>query len=93
MRLWSIGKYDAEPSLVTPSYESRFPLMGAVGDAAAGPLPPSRAGIEISRRGVAVVYFGPNTDGAGTVLRLWELAGQSGPCEVRLPEPMRSKGG
>ena len=29
--------------------------------------------------------FGPNPDGGGTLLRLWELAGQSGSVTVKLP--------
>jgi hypothetical protein len=89
VRVWAIDAYEAESSLVTPSYEGRFPLMAAVADTAAGPLPASRAGIELSRGGVQVVYFGQNPDGEGMVLRLWELAGQSGPCEVRLPDNLR----
>jgi alpha-mannosidase len=39
----------------------------------------------LSRPGVQVTAFGPNPDGAGTILRLWELAGRSGLCAVRLP--------
>ena len=30
-----------------------------------------------TRRGVMVTAFGPNPDGAGTILRIWELAGRS----------------
>jgi len=41
--------------------------------------------LELSARGVLVTAFGPNPDGPGTVLRLWECAGDEGPCEVRLP--------
>lgn len=89
VRLWSIGSYQSEPSLVTPSLEARFPLLGSASLEPPGQLPPSQAGIEISRRGVQVVYFGPNPDGEGTVLRLWELAGQSGSCQVQLPDHLR----
>jgi alpha-mannosidase len=32
-----------------------------------------------------VTAFGPNPDGPGTVLRLWEHAGVRGPCDVHLP--------
>jgi hypothetical protein len=32
-----------------------------------------------------VTAFGANPDGKGIVLRLWELAGQSGECRVRFP--------
>ena len=37
-------------------------------------------------RGVLVTVFGPNPDGEGTLLRLWEHGGQAGPCTVTLPE-------
>ncbi len=35
--------------------------------------------------------FGGNVDGHGTVLRLWELAGQSGACTVRVPGTLASQ--
>lgn len=35
--------------------------------------------------------FGPNPDGPGTLLRLWEYAGQSGPCYVTLPAGIAAK--
>ena len=49
-----------------------------------------QAGIELSRRGVLVTALGPNPDGDGTLLRLWEQAGEGGVCTVRLPEALRS---
>jgi hypothetical protein len=51
----------------------------------AGRLPATQKGLEISARGTLVTAFGPNPDGPGTVLRLWEYAGVAGPCRVRLP--------
>jgi hypothetical protein len=39
---------------------------------------------------VQVTAFGPNPDGDGMVLRLWELAGQAGSCNVRLPDAMKT---
>ena len=33
---------------------------------------------------------GPNPDGDGTLLRLWEQAGEGGVCTVRLPEALCS---
>jgi hypothetical protein len=53
---------------------------------AAGKLPAVRSGVEVSRRGVLVTAFGPNPDGAGTVLRLWEQSGKSGDCIVWVPD-------
>jgi hypothetical protein len=44
--------------------------------------------LELSRDGIALIAFGPNPDGAGTLLRLWELAGQSGRVTVKLPPGM-----
>jgi hypothetical protein len=36
-----------------------------------------------------VTALGPNPDGHGTVLRVWELAGKSGKCVVRLPSSLK----
>lgn len=89
VRLWSVEKAEAESALITPSLESRSPLLAAAVEAPAGSLPTTRAGLELSRRGVSVTAFGGNPDGPGTILRLWELAGQRGPCQIHLPEGMR----
>ena len=89
VRIWSVEKDEAaEASLVTPSLETRFPLQVSEAKGPAGSLPPSAAGLELSRRGIQVTAFGQNPDGPGTVLRLWELAGQSGACAVHLPAGM-----
>ncbi|MBI5384047.1 MAG: hypothetical protein HZA90_05110 [Verrucomicrobia bacterium] len=89
VRLWSFDQYDAESSLITPSLATRFPLQAAVVDGAGGTLPASQRGLELANKGVLVTAFGPNPDGPGTLLRLWELAGQSAPCLVRLPGGMK----
>ena len=86
VRLWTIGHYAAEPSLITPSLEARNPLLAAVADGAPGVIPPTRRGVELSRKGIQVTAYGTNPDGPGTLLRLWEQAGQSGTVTVRLPE-------
>ena len=57
----------------------------------AGQLPTMTKGVELSRRGVTITAFGPNPDGKGTLLRLWELAGTRGDCTVTLPEAMNVK--
>jgi hypothetical protein len=36
-------------------------------------------------KAVAVTAFGNNPDGEGTLLRLWEQAGNNGSCTVTLP--------
>ncbi len=91
VRVWAVERAEAATSLVTPSTEARCPLAAAAFDGAAGRLPASRAGLEVSRPGVVPTAFGPNPDGPGTLLRLWELAGVSGPCEVRLPEGVKAE--
>jgi len=65
--------------------ETRIPLAAARSTARPGKLPPVQAGISLSRKGVAVSAFGPNPDGAGTILRLWEQGGTSGELMVTLP--------
>ena len=86
VRLWAVDKYDAENSLITPSQQVRLPLQAAAFDGPAGTLPAWRSGVELSVKGVLVTAFGPNPDGDGLVLRLWEQAGRDGICRVRLPE-------
>jgi alpha-mannosidase len=36
-------------------------------------------------KGVVITAFGKNPDGKGTILRLWEQAGNNGQCTVTLP--------
>ena len=92
VRLWAINHYEPETALIRPSLEARYPLVSLhvgyrPGQSApkAGTLPPIQSGLEVSHLGVLVTAFGDNPDGAGTVLRLWELAGQNGPCRISLP--------
>jgi alpha-mannosidase len=92
VRLWAIDHYDPQLALIQPSLEARHPLVSLhvgyrPGQAApkAGALPPAQSGLETSRPGVLVTAFGDNPDGRGTLLRLWELAGTTGPCRVTLP--------
>jgi hypothetical protein len=99
VRLWSVpAGAGAADALVTPGWQARQPCRVAMCTAPDGTLPPSRAGIELSRGGVLVTAFGPNIDGAGpadtpavagTILRLWEQSGSDQPCRVKLPEGLR----
>ncbi len=89
VRIWSVEGKGAEADLITPAWEARTPLQAAYVDGPAGKLPPTQAGLELSRKGVLVTAFGPNPDGDGILLRLWEQAGQDGPCKVKLPEALR----
>ena len=91
VRLWAIGHYAAEPALITPSLEARYPLLAAAADGPPGAMPPSRTGLALSRKGIQATAFGTNPDGPGTLLRLWEQAGESGPVTVRLPDGMNAK--
>ncbi len=88
VRLWGFRKFAGDIALATPALEARQSLEAGYADAAAGTLPPVQRGIELSRAGVAVTAFGPNPDGAGTILQLWELGGRSGRVTVRLPSGM-----
>lgn len=89
VRVWAIDHYQAGPDLITPSLEARHPLLAVATDSAGGPLPASQAGLALSRKGVQVTALGKNPDGPGTLLRLWELAGTSGPISLALPEGTR----
>jgi len=91
VRIWSVAGKGAEADLITPAWETRTPCPTAVFDGPAGKLPPTQSGLELSRKGVLVTAFGPNPDGEGTLLRLWEQAGQDGVCKVKLPEPLRTR--
>ena len=90
VRLWSFNRYEPGTTLIAPSFEAREPLLASFATGSAGSLPPIREGLALSRSGVMVTAFGPNPDGAGTVLRLWEYAGKSGKCRVTLPEGCRA---
>lgn len=84
--LWSVDAYKNESSLITPTEETRVPLMGVYMEGKGGKLPLSAEGIQLSRKGVLVTAFGENTDGEGDLLRVWEQAGDTGECVVTLPE-------
>jgi alpha-mannosidase len=85
VRLWAFDTFQSESSLYTPAMEARVPLLAARTTARPGKLPPTQAGIVLSRKGVAVTAFGPNPDGPGTVLRVWEQGGNPGKLTVTLP--------
>jgi alpha-mannosidase len=89
IRIWAFDLFSASTSLIGPAKEARSPLEAAYFDGSAGELAASHRGLELSRSHVDVTAFGPNPDGEGKILRLWEQAGESGPCQVRLPEQMR----
>ena len=99
VRLWAISKRESLPaSLIGSSWEARLGCLAAVADGAAGKLPPRAAGLTVERtpsaegnlgsRGPLLTAFGPNPCGTGTLLRLWEQAGDGGVFTVRLPRGM-----
>lgn len=88
IRLWAIDRFDAQSGLIAPSLEARYPLIAASAKGKAGALPLLQSGLELSTQGTLVTAFGPNPDGPGLALRLWECAGQTGPCRVRLPKTL-----
>jgi hypothetical protein len=88
VRIWAVER--AEADFVSPALEARYPLQAVFAAGAAGKLPAMQPGVELSRRGVRVTAFGANPDGAGTLLRIWEEAGTSGTCVVRLPAGCRA---
>lgn len=91
-RVWSYDKYDTASCLITPSFEARYPLMMADAEGAPGSLPKEQTGVKLSREGVLVTAFGEDPDGnAGTLLRVWEQAGNAGNLTVHLPDGMKSK--
>lgn len=85
VRLWAFEKFAPESALYSPAMETRVPLAAARSTARPGKLPPAQAGITLSRKGVALTAFGPNPDGAGTILRVWEQGGTGGELIVTLP--------
>lgn len=91
VRLWAIERPAAEPALITPSIESRYPLEAEVANGPGERLPANGSGLGLSRKGILVTAFGANPDGPGTILRLWEYAGNSGACRVQLPEGVETK--
>ena len=86
VRIWTFDQYANENSLYTPAMETRVPLQVACSKVKNGKLPLTQPGISLSRKGVALSAFGPNPDGEGIVLRVWEQAGTGGELKVELPE-------
>ena len=86
VRLWAAEGGDMAKTLVVPAAEARAPLAAGFAAGPGGRLPATQRGLEVSSPGTLVTAFGPNPDGAGTVLRLWECAGRGGECDIRLPD-------
>jgi hypothetical protein len=90
VRIWSKPKNEPTvANMTTKSWEARLPLLVGSAEGEAGVLKDNNQGLTLSREGILVTAFGANPDGDGTVLRLWEQAGISGPCTVKFPEGIR----
>jgi alpha-mannosidase len=85
--IWPIDKNtETVANLTEKSWEARLPLLTGVSDGDAGHFPAKNEGISISGKGVLVTAFGEDPDGnKGTLLRLWEQAGNSGVVSITLP--------
>jgi hypothetical protein len=85
VRLWMVRDDNTAKNLITPAWEARTPLVAAYGNGPRGKLPVAKTGLKLSRRGVLVTNFGPDPYSHRTLLRAWELAGNSGSLTVTLP--------
>ena len=87
VRIWTKPKNEQTVSnLVKNSWEARIPLLVGSAEGPAGKLELEKQGLSLSREGILITAFGENPDGKDTLLRLWEQAGISGICKVKLPE-------
>ena len=85
MYLWSVSSYGNEKSLITPIEETRTPLLATYVEGKGGLLPRMASGITLSKKGILLTAYGPNRNGDGDVLRLWEQAGETGKCIITIP--------
>lgn len=86
VRLWTFdAKTPADAVMATPALEARHPLLAVATSGTGDPLAPEQSGLAVSRPGVVVTAFGANPDGPGTLLRVWEMAGQPGELAITLP--------
>ncbi|MEY3895438.1 MAG: hypothetical protein RLZZ214_957, partial [Verrucomicrobiota bacterium] len=87
VRFWPTAKdTPTVQDLTVKSWEARVPLIALKPTVThSGKLPTTQAGVAVSRPGTLVTAFGPNPDGDGTILRVWEQAGISGDLTITLP--------
>ena len=102
VRLWTTGESRADDeSLIGNSWEARVDCLAAVSDTGPGGLPAFATGLAITKvggaanadagRGLLVTAFGRNPYGEGTLLRLWEQAGDQGDYTVQLPSGIKAR--
>lgn len=95
VRIWSIDPNEiaagrVAQAMTVSALEARYPLLSQVATGPAGPLPLVNSGPSLPANGILVTALGPNPDGSGTLLRLWDLAGNSGTCPLRLPASLQT---
>jgi len=87
VRIWGIqASVKTAENLAVKSWETRLPLLVVKASGERTKLPSQQTGISISRKGILVTAFGEDPDGnKGTLLRIWEQAGNSGMVSITLP--------
>jgi hypothetical protein len=85
VRLWTLDPKSSDWELVGKSWEARTSCPVVVANGPAGHLSAEYGGLSLSRKGVLVTAFGPNPNGTGTLLRVWEQAGTTGSMMVAFP--------
>jgi alpha-mannosidase len=96
-RYWYSGTWSSRvriwfgDQLAIPALETMLPLGASVGSGARGPLPSTQSGVGVSRQGVIVTGLQQKSKGRVTILRLWELAGESSTITVQLPSGSLSR--
>lgn len=96
-RYWYPGTWSSRvriwfgDQLAVPALETMLPLMASVGSGGSGTLPSTQSGISVSRPGLVVTAFKEKSKGKGTLLRVWELAGESGRVTVQLPSGLPAR--
>jgi len=92
VRIWPVdAQTHTTANLVQYGWETRLPLLTGTAGGEPGRLPAIKTGISVSRIGVLITAFGENPDGEGAILRLWEQAGITGNCIVRLGKDSKVK--
>lgn len=92
VRIWPIDQQtQTVANLAKYGWETRVPLLTGVADGAPGILPANKSGVSVTGTVALVTAYGENPDGDGTVLRLWEQAGVSGNCTVKLGNSSKVK--
>jgi hypothetical protein len=85
VRLWSLDPNATDWDMVGKSWEARTACPVAVISGVSGKFPAESSGLSLSRKGVLLTAFGPNPNGTGTLLRVWEQAGKTGEMAVTFP--------